>query len=134
MLESMSLLWFKMCLFAHCSKSLIFNHLIKICWASPSICTTAPFPFNWVNFPILRENFVYNNFIKLKHKVAQTHPPRAIRFFCFWCILNILFYSFKLLPIVSFFTKRTCPHSFTSPRISKSYQSKIVFRKISHVD
>ena len=118
MLKCMCLMGLKMCFLSNYSKSFIFNHLIKVCWTSTSVSFTSPFTLNWVNFPILRKNFVYNNLIKLKHKVIKAHPPRAVRFFCFRCVFNILFNSFELLPVIRFLTKWACPYSFASPRIS----------------
>lgn len=117
---------------SHCSKSFVTN-LVQVCWTSSSVGFSCPFTFNWIDLPVLWEHLIHNDPIKLQHKVAQVHPPRPVGLFGFWCIFDIFLHSLVFFPIISLFTERSCPNTFTTPWISQPDQSQIVLGEISHV-
>ena len=119
---------------------LVFEALLSLCpfikrnRASASIGLRSPLAFNWVDVPVIREDLVDCDLIKLKQEICEGHPPWTIWLLCSRCILNIFFHCLVFLPVISFLAERTCPHTFVSPRISYSHQLQIIFWVISHVN
>lgn len=124
----MFLLFFQK-LFCFCERCFVIDTF----WATTSISLTSPLPFDGISLPRIREYFSHTDFSKLLQKVNKIHPPGAINFFSFGNILKLIFNSFILFPLISFFTERPSPHTFIAPGISNSDKFKIIFSKIPHI-
>jgi hypothetical protein len=124
---------FDLSFFSCVYKSLVIE-LVEICGTAAAVGLAEPFAFDGVDFPVFGEDFVNGDSVKLEHEIAETHPPGAIGFFCLGGILDILFDSFVLFPVIGFFAERSGPDAFTSPGISEPDQPQIIFGKISHVN
>ena len=108
--------------------------LVEVGRASAAVGFAGPLAFDGVDLPVFGEDFVDGNTVELEHKIAETHPPGSIRLLSLGCILNILFHRLILFPIISLFTKRPCPDSFTPPWVSQPDQPQIILGEIPHIN